>query len=308
MDDLKVEERSKKLLQARIAIGRRNLENALEVLEDLLKRNNEDHVALGLKAHTLELNGELDGSKKIFEQLNSIKLKENCLSEEKFWLQKTKTQGSKVESKEVENSKNLIENVSTKNKPTQRQLIFKAPKLVEWTQSDSNVYVVINRNAEDLKFKCERSQFFIFISNSVQGDLNLEFKNLPAIQEEKSFAKKFGQKVQITLSKIDTGPWPSDALLAPDCESYAAPINSQNDVSKPPKIKSLDQWLDKELEDSAKDATDMMRQIYESLDAEGKKAMNKSYSESGGTVLSTDWSNVKNKDFAKETKDQNFKN
>ena len=54
-------------------------------------------------------------------------------------------------------------------------------------------------------------------------------------------------------------------------------------------------------EDESKDANEgmmnMFRQIYERSDEKTRRAMIKSFQTSGGTVLSTDWNDVKDKDY-----------
>lgn len=47
----------------------------------------------------------------------------------------------------------------------------------------------------------------------------------------------------------------------------------------------------------------MQQQLYKNLDEDGRRAMNKSFSESGGRTLSTNWSEIKDKkieDYNKE--------
>lgn len=43
-----------------------------------------------------------------------------------------------------------------------------------------------------------------------------------------------------------------------------------------------------------------MRQLYQNADENTRKAMNKSYQTSNGTVLSTNWDEVERKDYEKK--------
>lgn len=79
--------------------------------------------------------------------------------------------------------------------------------------------------------------------------------------------------------------------------------NSQSSTStQPPTLKSftkknwdaiIDEFEKEEKEDASVD--DLFKQIYQSSDEDVRRAMNKSFQESGGTVLSTNWANVAEK-------------
>lgn len=73
-------------------------------------------------------------------------------------------------------------------------------------------------------------------------------------------------------------------------------------VTQPPPLKSFskknwDQIIDEfeKEEEEHKSVNDLFKEIYESGNEEVRRAMNKSFQESGGTVLSTNWENVADK-------------
>lgn len=57
--------------------------------------------------------------------------------------------------------------------------------------------------------------------------------------------------------------------------------------------KIVQDFEEEEEKTGEKDVNDLFRQIYSQSNDEVRKAMNKSFSESGGTVLSTNWEEVK---------------
>lgn len=71
----------------------------------------------------------------------------------------------------------------------------------------------------------------------------------------------------------------------------------QQSVIKPFTKKNWDAIIDEfeKEEEQESGVNELFRKIYESGSDEVRKAMNKSFQESAGTVLSTNWSNVANK-------------
>lgn len=68
-------------------------------------------------------------------------------------------------------------------------------------------------------------------------------------------------------------------------------------IIKPFSKKNWDAIVDEFEKEEEKDqgVNDLFKQIYESGSEDVRRAMNKSFQESGGTVLSTNWSNVAEK-------------
>lgn len=79
--------------------------------------------------------------------------------------------------------------------------------------------------------------------------------------------------------------------------STASSSSSQEQtILKPFTRKNWDAIIDEfeKEEEKEQDINDLFKKIYQSGNDEVRKAMNKSYQESGGTVLSTNWANVAN--------------
>ncbi|KAI6203192.1 CS domain protein [Aphelenchoides besseyi] len=63
----------------------------------------------------------------------------------------------------------------------------------------------------------------------------------------------------------------------------------------------FDKWVDEDEAADDKDGVDsFFKQIYKNLDEDGRRAMAKSFSESSGTVLSTNWKDVSQKEGRSE--------
>lgn len=79
----------------------------------------------------------------------------------------------------------------------------------------------------------------------------------------------------------------------PSTDNQAA----QKSVLKPFTKKNWDAIIDEfeKEEEQNQGVNDLFRQVYESGNEDVRRAMNKSFQESGGTVLSTNWTNVAEK-------------
>jgi suppressor of G2 allele of SKP1 len=105
-----------------------------------------------------------------------------------------------------------------------------------------------------------------------------------------------GSKVEIRLTKSRPGePWPSlEKELEKEASSAAKPRPEK-------KEKNWDKIGDDDGDDEAGvDAMGFFQHLFAGADDDTRRAMMKSYVESNGTSLSTNWDDVKSKDFSKD--------
>lgn len=112
--------------------------------------------------------------------------------------------------------------------------------------------------------------------------------------------------MEIQLKKSDVGiTWPSltrsPGDAGPSTTNPSFPPRTSSPTQPPPPVQPRKKSKFDSLEDddqeeptgtSEKDLESFFQKIYGDLSQEGRRAMLKSYTESGGTVLSTDWGDV----------------
>lgn len=194
----------------------------------------------------------------------------------------------------------------------------------DWYQSEASVVIsVLLKNAKDrhAEVKIEKDRvdvtgevLFCYPSIlqpmmkflcplSTADDYTLSLALNKEVDVEKSSYKMLSSKIEISLAKIEGVRW--DALEKQDKEApkpaaavaTSAPV-STGPPSHPGSKKNWDKMA-KEIEE--KEAGELQgeqalqalfQKIYGDSSDEVRKAMNKSYYESGGTVLSTNWKEV----------------
>ncbi|CAH0548538.1 unnamed protein product [Brassicogethes aeneus] len=176
----------------------------------------------------------------------------------------------------------------------------------DWYQTDTSVVITVllkNVNEEDLIIKYDSKKVTVDVKAfNVEND-NLTFNLLHEIVPEQCGCKITPSKFEIKLKKLDGLRW--DKLEGKvDKEIKAIPQASVSLTNGPPAYptsKGKD-WnkIEKEITQKEKDEkpegeealNKLFQEIYGKGSDEVKKAMNKSYMESGGTVLSTNWNEI----------------
>ncbi|RNA28030.1 suppressor of G2 allele of SKP1 -like protein [Brachionus plicatilis] len=178
----------------------------------------------------------------------------------------------------------------------------------EWYQTESQVTVTLlakNVQQNDIKIVPQENNLKIESNNTEKYNINLNFNLTHPIIPDQTQIKYLSSKVEIKLKKCEALHW---SKLEKSLNDIVVKKTSTIDVIEekkpdyPTSSRKPKNW-DKIAADVAAEEKDeklegdaalnkLFKQIYEGGSDEVRKAMNKSFSESGGTVLSTNWTDV----------------
>lgn len=156
----------------------------------------------------------------------------------------------------------------------------------DWYQTETAVTVtVLLKNAADKNYSVKLEQNSLRLQADDIEPIELNLWN--PINVEQSTHKATPSKVEIKLAKLIGQRW--DALerkaTAEEEAAASSAARKKHDWDK------ISKELEKE-DDEKDDVNDLFKKIYADANEDTKKAMMKSYYESGGTVLSTNWAEV----------------
>lgn len=156
----------------------------------------------------------------------------------------------------------------------------------DWYQSDSKVVItVLLKNAVEKNYSVQIDREKV-IMNADNYELVLHLYR--PIVPEKSMHKSTSSKVEISLEKEYGERWESLEIKNVSSVTAPPPIHKQNWDKLAKEVEKSE-----ETEAQSEEALNQLfKKIYSNASPEVQKAMNKSFSESGGTVLSTNWDEV----------------
>lgn len=302
--------------------------DALKDAEAAVSINSNKSEGLLVKGIALFHLGKFDDALNEFRRvqlvLSSLESADPRRVEIQIWEQKTEAEKTR---KATINANNLNKKPEEqKNTPIPITHHPQAGKIAyKWYQTDNRIYIEINfaiKKKEDLTIKIESKTVSVSFPTGETSNYELNLVLFDEIDAEKSSYTIHLNKIEIQLEKIIKGRnWTllekSDSPNERVLETAMPKPVSQNSVNQstpvyPSSSKNKKDWskIDLEIEEDMKKhkedyqegdpLNDFFKQIYQGADENTRKAMIKSFQTSGGTVLSTNWDEVKEKDYEKK--------
>lgn len=187
------------------------------------------------------------------------------------------------------------------------QETHKKPKIKDdWYQNNERIFITIYaKNIDPNKLNVDYSENTVSVSFSTGANIDYNYNIDPlyaAIDPENSLHHVYSTKMELTLRKKQPGKWSSLERLANFAASAPGESNSEaTKLSYPTSSRKPIDWSSINLEDEEngkeKSENDFFAQIYSNTDDDTRRAMMKSYVQSNGTVLTTNWEEARNKTF-----------
>ncbi|KAF3989894.1 hypothetical protein FT663_02464 [Candidozyma haemuli var. vulneris] len=179
-----------------------------------------------------------------------------------------------------------------------KQAPIKAKIRDDWYQSNENVTVTIyakNVKEETLNIAFNSRSVAISFPSGENSEYNYNLEPLYGeIDIEQSTYKIYGTKLELTLAKKIKGKWASlegNGEIKP-----VEPKESGTGLAYPSSSRKAVNWSNFKVQEDEEEE-DFFAKLYKDVDDDTRRAMMKSYVESNGTVLTTNWSEAENKKY-----------
>ncbi|VDL48394.1 unnamed protein product [Hymenolepis diminuta] len=167
----------------------------------------------------------------------------------------------------------------------------------QWYQTDSAVYVsVLRRGVDPNTLHIEFNDMSVTIS--INGEIVNKINLAHPIDPTRSSFKCSSMKIELKLAKIGSFQWNCLEGVDPmaSLKVFGAPLATPSDGDKPKAEKITRNWdaVAKEADEieEGDPLNRLFQKIYDEADENTRRAMMKSFVESNGTVLSTNWDEV----------------
>lgn len=269
----------------------------------LCPRSDLAYLRLGIAQHNSEQ------YKEAHESLLNAKLysKTDNLTLINEWLQRTETELDKLG---IDCTKDAPVPVDH-NDDLKNSSLASSELKYEWYQSVSHVTLnVLEKKVKgenvSVAFKTTSFEIDIILENRAKKHLRIELQN--DIKPEASSFTMLGTKIEVKLKKdVDGVMWPNliatkEASRNNLGDAIKVPMDKESPQRKAVAGKKKKNWDKLEMDMLEEEKSEqpqgdagvqaLFKQIYANADERTRMAMNKSFQESGGTVLSTNWNEI----------------
>lgn len=284
-------------------LAKQDIAKALEIAESRGKRNDKalTYYKLGLVNY-----GESDYvlALRHFQLAKELGSSEAALD---IWIAKAERDVKKVSSEQkpaISSPPSAVSPApSTSLDAINQHAPLKAQIRNDWYQSNEAVTITIYaKKVDELSVKTKFRPRSAEISFPTSGSSEYSFDLEPLYGEivpEESLVRVFGTKLELTLVKKKPGKWAS--LEGDGSTDSADPApTALAALVYPSSAKKAINWSSFDIKDEEEPSgagNDFFEKLYLGQDDDTRRAMMKSYVESNGTVLTTNWDEAKDKKF-----------
>ncbi|XP_033111904.1 protein SGT1 homolog [Anneissia japonica] len=261
---------------------------------ELNPSNHKGHLRLGEALFKMD---KYEEALKEFQEADTITPNDNNI---KAWLKKCEPLVPKPTIEEPISEKESSSQIpEAPSEPTEKEIPMPPieKQRYDWYQTETHVVINIlikKANKDDVDINYSERSVSATVKQPSGTDYSLELDLAYEVVPAKCITKVLGSKIELKMKKAEGIRW---SKLQGDGEDTK---KQENIVQKYPSSSHYTRNWDKVVKDFEKDneptgeaaVNHLFQKIYADGSDEVRRAMNKSYSESGGTVLSTNWSDI----------------